>query len=205
MIQINPTARPDEPKTVLDITDRRNELSGNLSLYQELHGIEVIDRLLASAALVGDRYKHVTVRILEFARPRSSRQLGPASKLNRDARFIRELMALGEQQAEEFLAMLAFERAWRLGYVDAVLAVLAPDVELVSVAPFRPRDGLRGDHARAEVAELCTAVKLDLTRKQLTANARRGRSGWAPSRHRSGRVDAEIADGRVTRLRLGPS
>ena len=50
VIQINPTARADEPKTVLDITDRRNELSGNLSLYQELHGIEVIDRLLASRA-----------------------------------------------------------------------------------------------------------------------------------------------------------
>ena len=205
VIQINPTARADEPKTVLDITDRRNELSGNLSLYQELHGIEVIDRLLASGQLVGDRYKHVTVRILEFARPRSSQQLGPTSKLNRDARFIRELMALGEQQAEEFLAMLAFERAWRSGDVDAVLAVLAPDVELVSVAPFRPRDGLRGDHARAEVAELCTAVKLDLTRKQLT----RERASWTvrlgAEPDRSGRVDAEIADGRVTRLRLGPS
>ena len=205
VIQINPTARADEPKTVLDITDRRNELSGNLSLYQELHGIEVIDRLLASGQLVGDRYKHVTVRILEFARPRSSQQLGPTSKLNRDARFIRELMALGEQQAEEFLAMLAFERAWRSGDVDAVLAVLAPDVELVSVAPFRPREGLRGEHARAEVAELCTAVKLDLTRKQLT----RERATWtvrlgAEPDHR-GRVDAEIADARVTRLRLGPS
>ena len=113
VIQINPTARADEPKTVLDITDRRNELSGNLSLYQELHGIEVIDRLLAEGLLVGDRYKHVTVRILEFSRPLSSRLLGPASKLNRDARFIRELMAQGEQQAEEFLAMLAFEQAWR--------------------------------------------------------------------------------------------
>ena len=115
VIQINPTARADEPRTVLDITDRRNELAGNLSLYQELHGIEVIDRLLAEGQLVGDRYKHVTVRILEFSRPLSSRLLGPASKLNRDARFIRELMAQGEQQAEEFLAMLAFEQAWRAG------------------------------------------------------------------------------------------
>ena len=52
VIQINPTARADEPKTVLDITDRRNELAGNLSLYQELHGIEVIDRLLADGQLV---------------------------------------------------------------------------------------------------------------------------------------------------------
>ena len=205
VIQINPTARADEPKTVLDITDRRNELSGNLSLYQELHGIEVIDRLLAEGQLVGDRYKHVTVRILEFSRPLSSRLLGPASKLNRDARFIRELMAQGEQQAEEFLAMLAFEQAWRSGDVDAVLAILAPDVELTSTAPFRPRDSLRGEHARAEVAELCTAVRLDLTRKQLT----RERATWTVrlegEADRSGRVEAEIVDGVVTALRMGPA
>ena len=204
VIQINPTARADEPKTVLDITDRRNELSGNLSLYQELHGIEVIDRLLAEGKLVDDRYKHVTVRILEFARPRSSRLLGPTSKLNRDARFIRELMALGEQQAEEFLAMLAFERAWRSRDVDRVLAVLAPDVELTSTAPFRPRDGLRGEQARAELAALCAAVRLDLTRKQLT----RERATWTVrldgDAGRRGRIEADIAGGRVTRLRLGP-
>ena len=202
---LNPTARANEPKTVLDITDRRNELSGNLSLYQELHGIEVIDRLLAQGRLVGDRYKHVTVRILEFSRPLSSRQLGPASKLNRDARFIRELMAQGEQQAEEFLAMLAFEQAWRSGDLDGVLAILAPDVELTSAAPFRPRDGLRGEHARAEVAELCTAVRLDLTRKQLT----RERATWTVRLKgevdRSGRVEAEIVDGVVTALRMGPA
>ena len=61
---------------MLDITDRRNELAGNLSLYQELHGIEVIDRLLAEGVLVGSRYKHITVRVLEFARPPSTRLLG---------------------------------------------------------------------------------------------------------------------------------
>jgi NTE family protein len=205
VIQINPTARDDEPKTVLDITDRRNELSGNLSLYQELHGIEVIDRLLATGQLVGDRYKHVTVRILEFSRPLSSRQLGPASKLNRDARFIRELMAQGEQQAEEFLAMLAFERAWRSQDVDGVLSILAADVELTSVAPFRPRAGLSGGDARAEVADLCAAVRMDLTRKQLT----RERATWTVrldgEAELQGRVEAEIADGRVTGLRLGPA
>ena len=89
VIQINPTARAEEPRTVLDITDRRNELAGNLSLYQELHGIEVIDRLLAEGVLVGSRYKHITVRVLEFARPPSTRLLGSTSKLNRDARFLR--------------------------------------------------------------------------------------------------------------------
>ena len=204
VIQINPTARADEPKTVLDITDRRNELSGNISLYQELHGIEVIDRLLAEGLLIGDRYKHVTVRILEFARPLSSRLLGPTSKLNRDARFIRELMALGEQQAEEFLAVLTFERAWRARDVDAVLRVLTPDVELTSSAPFRPRDALRGAQAHAEVADLADAVRMDLTRKQLTRELATWTVRLEGDAGRRGRVEAEIDGHRITRLRLGP-
>jgi len=204
VIQINPTARADEPKTVLDITDRRNELSGNISLYQELHGIEVIDRLLAEGLLIGDRYKHVTVRILEFARPLSSRLLGPTSKLNRDARFIRELMALGEQQAEEFLAVLTFERAWRARDVDAVLRVLTPDVELTSSAPFRPRDALRGAQAHAEVADLADAVRMDLTRKQLTRELATWTVRLESDAGRRGRVEAEIDGRRITRLRLGP-
>jgi NTE family protein len=206
VIQINPTARTDEPRSVLDITDRRNELAGNLSLYQELHGIEVIDRLLAEGLLVGGGYRQVAVRVLEFSRPESSRRLGPVSKLNRDVRFIGELLDQGEQQAREFLAMLAFERAWRNEDVDAVLKIVAPDVELTSTTPFEVRDGLRGEQAHAEIVELCRAVRMDLTRIQLT----RERAAWtvrlaggraAPR----GRVDAEIVDGRVARLRLGPA
>ena len=48
-------------------------------------------------------------------------------------------------------------------------------------------------------------MKLDLTRKQLT----RERATWTvrldAEPDRSGRIEAEIADGRVVRLRLGPS
>ena len=36
VIQINPRQRDTEPTTLAEIADRRNELSGNLSLYQEL-------------------------------------------------------------------------------------------------------------------------------------------------------------------------
>ena len=201
VIQINPTERADEPRTVLDIADRRNELAGNLSLYQELHQIEVIDRLLAEGSLVGDRYRQVTVRVLEFARPPSARVLGPTSKLNRDARFIRELIAQGEQQAGEFLAVLAFERAWREKDADGVRALLADDLVLTSAEPFRVRDGLRGEPARAEVVDLCRTVRFDLTRKQLT----RERTTWTVRLEGSGalgRVEAQVVDGRVTRLRL---
>ena len=204
VIQINPTARADEPRTILDITDRRNELAGNLSLYQELHVIEKIDRLLADGLLVGDRYKQVTVRVLEFSRPRSSRLVGPASKLNRDIRFLRELMAQGERQAEEFLAVLAFERAWRRQDVDAVLQNLAPDVELTATAPFPALELRRGEEARAAVVDLCREVRMDLTHKQLT----RERAMWTVrfvGTDALGRVEAEVVGGRVARLRLGPA
>jgi NTE family protein len=206
VIQINPTVRATEPRSVLDITDRRNELAGNLSLYQELHVIELIDRLLAEGQLVGDRYKQVVVRVLEFSRPESSKLMGPASKLNRDARFIRALMDQGERQLEEFLAARAFEDAWRRGEVDEVLELFAPGAELTSTAPFRTRPTLRGADAHDAVRELCKDVRMDLTHKQLT----RERAVWtvrldsSPSDAR-GRIEAEFEDGRVVRVQLGPA
>jgi NTE family protein len=205
VIQINPTARATEPRSVLDITDRRNELAGNLSLYQELHVIELIDRLLAEGQLVGDKYKQVVVRVLEFSRPRSSKLMGPSSKLNRDARFIRSLMVQGERQAEEFLAARAFEDAWQRGDADEVLKLFAPDVELTSTKPFRVRMPLRGQDAHDAVRELCNGVRLDLTHKQLT----RERAVWTVRLNGSasdakGRIEAAFDDGRVVRVQLGP-
>ena len=201
VIQINPTARDDEPRTVLDIADRRNELAGNLSLFQELHVIEKVDQLLAEGLLVGDRYKQVTVRVLELSRPRLSRLLGPASKLNRDPQFLRALMDQGERQAEEFLTALAFEQAWRDRNLDAILPALAPDAELTAAAPFPLRDPVSGPQVRAAVADLARDVRIDLTRKQVT----RDRATWTVRLGEArGRVEAEFDGGRVVRLRLGP-
>lgn len=204
VIQINPTARATEPRTVLDIADRRNELAGNLSLFQELHVIEKIDQLLAEGLLVGGRYKQVTVRVLELRRPRQTRLLGPASKLNRDPRFLRELMDQGERQAEEFLAGLAFERAWRADDLDPVLRILAPDVELTSSPPFLTRELLRGSEVHAAVADLRRGARLDLTREQLTHD----RATWTVRLDGTtdvrGQVEVEFRDRRVVRLRFGP-
>jgi NTE family protein len=36
VIQVNPKRWEGEPRTMVEIADRRNELSGNLSLHQEL-------------------------------------------------------------------------------------------------------------------------------------------------------------------------
>ena len=204
VIQINPTERATEPRTILDIADRRNELSGNLSLYQELHVIEKIDQLLADGLLIGGKYKQVTVRVIELDRPRSSQVLGPTSKLNRDSRFIRDLMCQGEHQAEQFLTALAFERAWRRKDVDAVAGFLADDAELESIDPFPEHAGVRGQQLREVLSTLCRDVRLDLTRKQLTRDlvAWTVRIDGAESVRR-GRVVAKFRHGQLVHLRIG--
>lgn len=99
IIQINPQRREREPTSTADIMDRRNELSGNLSLNQEVRFIEAINGLLGH--LPEDHYKHIEVRRIEMLRP-----LDAASKLDRRPSFIQERMAYGEEQAERFLREL---------------------------------------------------------------------------------------------------
>nr|MBA2712029.1 patatin-like phospholipase family protein [Rubrobacteraceae bacterium] len=109
VIQINPGELADEPKTVAEIADRRNELAGNLSLHQELGFIEKIDQMLEEGQLSrGGKYRQIVVRVIELSRSRFSRSLGTASKLNRDPHFIQDLISHGEVRAQEFLAALAF-------------------------------------------------------------------------------------------------
>ena len=99
VIQINPNSRGQEPTTMVDILDRRNELAGNLSLNQEIRFIDTINDLLPY--LPESRYKHVEVRRIEMLR-----RLDAATKLDRRPSFIQEMMDYGEAQAETFLAGL---------------------------------------------------------------------------------------------------
>src|SRR4051812_16896500 len=205
VIQINPTTRDTEPRSVLDIADRRNELAGNLSLYQELHVIEKIDQLLDEGVLVGGGYKQVTVRVIELPRAGASRWLGPASKLNRDGRFLRGLMAQGESHADAFLTTLAFERAWRRQDTAELIRFLADDAELTSTGPFPALGPVRGGQVHEAVRVLARDVRVDLTRKQLT----RERAAWTvridvDGAGDRGLVEAEFRDGRVARLQLVP-
>ncbi|MGY1624747.1 patatin-like phospholipase family protein [Geodermatophilus sp. SYSU D00965] len=206
VVQINPTARDRVPRSVLAIADRRNELAGNLSLYQELHVIEKVDRLLADGLLVGGGYKQVTVRVIEMARPPSSRWLGPVSKVNRDARFLRGLVAQGARQADAFLTALAFERAWHRRDADAMVRSLADDAEVSSAAPFPVRGPVRGAAVREVLGDLAHAARIDVTRKQVS----RERTTWTVHLDDGGAGDrgvaeAEVDGDRLVRLRLGPA
>jgi NTE family protein len=209
VVQINPKELQTEPRTVLEIVDRRNELSGNLSLYQELRSIEKVDQLLEEGLLSpGGKYKQIVVRVIELTRSRFSRSLGTASKLNRDPRFIEELMFHGEARAEEFLAALAFEDAWRGKDPEAVADFFAEDAELVSSAPFPGCGAYKGRaRIRSFVTEyLAEELRMDLTRKQVARNG----VGWAvrtvtgdePASRAEGLVEAQFLEGKITFLRL---
>jgi NTE family protein len=210
VVQINPKELETEPRTVLEIADRRNELSGNLSLYQELHSIEKIDQLLEEGLLSPDgKYKQIVVRVIELSRSRFSRSLGTASKLNRDPRFIEDLMSHGEARAEEFLEALAFEDAWRSRHPDAVMSFFAEDAELVSSAPFPGRGPYKG---RARIRSFVTdylaeEVRLDLTKKQVARNGVawtvRAVTGDKRANRVEGVVEAQFREGKIMALRLG--
>ena len=92
VIQINPTRVDAEPRSVVEIADRRNELAGNLSLHQELHFIEKIDQLLEEGALAPRRplphhrrAHHRAVALRAARRARADLQAQPRPGLHRRA------------------------------------------------------------------------------------------------------------------------
>ncbi len=100
IIQINPKKRKNEPVSVRGILDRRNELAGNLSLYQEIDFINSVNAWVDAEYLPADKYKHIEVRWIEM----TDEELDTASKLDRDPSFIQYMIKYGEEKAGDFLA-----------------------------------------------------------------------------------------------------
>lgn len=61
VVQINPQQRRREPRSMPEIIDRRNELSANLALSQELFFITKINELLAQHPSLRARYKPINI------------------------------------------------------------------------------------------------------------------------------------------------
>lgn len=205
VVQINAPAIDREPRTLVEIGDRRNGLAGNLSLHQELGFIETIDRMLADGDLLPDRgYRHTTVRIIEMPPTVLPRFIGSASKLNRDVWFLDGLQAKGREQADRFLAALAFEHAVDARDADALRAATTEESRLVSAAPFRDRGGEGVPLWEHIPALLDGTFEIDPTHKQVAGD----RATWTLRMHDGpaayGRAEAEFTDGRVSGLRLGP-
>jgi NTE family protein len=209
VVQVNPSEIDREPRTLTEIVDRRNELAGNLSLYQELGFIETIDELLADGRLTpGAGYRQVTVRVIEMPRSALPRHLGPASKLNRDPGFLEGLARHGRDQADRFLSALAFERAWAACDVDALLESVSEEVALVSGPPFLSWAG-GGDVAaprRFVEAAFQQDISIDPTHKQIAGDqvtwSIRKRDGDGPAAR--GEAEVTFMGTRIDGIHLGP-
>jgi NTE family protein len=102
IVQINPIAVDEVPRTAQAIVDRVNELSFNSSLMREMRAIAFVQRLLAEQRLERGRYKDLKIHIVEAER--EMRDLGYSSKLNTEEKFLHWLFELGRRRAEVFLS-----------------------------------------------------------------------------------------------------
>jgi len=101
VIPVNVRERPTEPKALQEIEDRRSELAGNLSLYQELRFIENVNRWLATGCMASPGHKQITVRMIEMV-PQPWDALGYASKLNRCPSLLARLYQHGLARGKHF-------------------------------------------------------------------------------------------------------
>jgi NTE family protein len=101
LIQLNPRRWSRRPVAMGEIIDRQNELIENLSLEQEVQFIQQLNEFIRTGQLVNPDLREITIRRIEM-----TRHLDYASKTQRSPAFIADMMAYGEQQAEEFLHQL---------------------------------------------------------------------------------------------------
>ncbi|MFD1564490.1 patatin-like phospholipase family protein [Haloarchaeobius amylolyticus] len=98
IVQINSQEFEGEPDTLDVIADRRNELSGNISLNQELGFIERVNEWVADGKLPADEFQQTDIHRIQMGK-----RFPCATKVDRDPAFLDELRALGTQRAREFL------------------------------------------------------------------------------------------------------
>lgn len=97
VIQINPQKRDSEPKAIEEIADRRNELSGNISLNQELRVVERVNEWIDEGHLPKSDFTETTIRRIQMDRDYRS-----STKLDRSPAFIDELRRFGREEASAF-------------------------------------------------------------------------------------------------------
>jgi NTE family protein len=106
LIQINSSTCARVPTETHEILDRRNALSGNLSMEQELGFIETLNRAIRQGRLQDSSF-----RPIEISRIALDRELEYRSKLDRRPAFLDELREYGKAKCRWFLR----ERAARRG------------------------------------------------------------------------------------------
>ena len=107
VIQINPTQRDRIPQTSEEIIDRRNEMIGNASLFQDLQHICRVNKWVARGAFTDEYKKQHNLKVIDIfiiqMADAIQKRLNYASKLDRNKAYIQELIAHGEEKGRQFL------------------------------------------------------------------------------------------------------
>ena len=107
VIQINPTCRNTIPTSPEDIQDRRNELIGNNSLFQDLNHILQINQFVAEGAFTQEYQQRHGIKQIDIYQigmsPELSDTLDYPSKLDRSNTYINRLINDGQTRVNAFL------------------------------------------------------------------------------------------------------
>jgi NTE family protein len=98
LIQINSSSTARVPSETHEILDRRNALSGNLSMEQELGFIDMLNRAIRQGKLRNDSFHPI-----EVSRISLDRELGHRTKLDRRPELLDELREYGKTKCRWFL------------------------------------------------------------------------------------------------------
>ncbi len=98
IIQINSSSCAKVPSETHEILDRRNALSGNLSMEQELGFIETLNRAIRQGRLADSKFHPIEVTRIPL-----DRELSYRSKMDRRPEFLDELREYGKTKCRWFL------------------------------------------------------------------------------------------------------
>jgi NTE family protein len=102
IVQINPTERPELPRTAADILNRLNEISFNSPLAKELRMIALLRQVADAGTGEGARWAQMKMHRIKSDMLAT---FGASSKLNAEWAFISKLHDEGRRAADEFLEM----------------------------------------------------------------------------------------------------
>jgi NTE family protein len=115
VVHINPIARPDVPRTALDILNRMNEISFNSSLMREFRAIAFVTRLIDEGRVTDASLKRMLLHSIDADAVMQG--LGANSKLNADWEFLTHLCKTGHAAAGDWLDQ-SFRHLGRQSSVD---------------------------------------------------------------------------------------
>jgi NTE family protein len=101
LVQINPTERPEIPRSAAEILNRLNEISFNSPLAKELRMIALLRQVADPGHGEGERWAQTRMHRIKSD---MLAEFGASSKLNAEWAFISKLRDEGRRAASEFLA-----------------------------------------------------------------------------------------------------